>query len=71
MESELDYAKYILSEKDICLMYEQRMLQFSIDVTINKVEFRSKKMNYFEFYGIQHINNGHRNAFTFPEVVKK
>ena len=30
-------------------MYEHRILQFSIDVTINKVEFRSKIMNYFKF----------------------
>ena len=30
-------------------MYEHRILQFSIDVTINKVEFRSEIMNYFKF----------------------
>ena len=47
------------------------MLQFSIDVTINKIEFRSKIMNYFELYGIQHINDGYRNGFTFPEGIKK
>ena len=47
------------------------MLQFSIDVTINKVVFRSQLMNYFEHYGIQHIINGYRNAFTFLEDVKK
>ena len=62
---------YIFYEKDLRLMYGQRMLQFSIDVTINKVEFRSKIMNYFELYGIQHINDEYRNGFTFPEEIKK
>ena len=52
-------------------MYGQRMLQFSINVTINKVVFRSQLMNFFENCGIQHIIDGYRNAFTFLEDVKK
>lgn len=70
-ESELDDRTYIFYENYLRLLYRQRMLQFSIDMAINKIKFRSEIMNYFEFYGILHITDGYQNGFTFPEGVKK
>ena len=42
IDSVLDDGKYIFYEKDLRLMYKQRTLQFSIDVTINEVNLDKK-----------------------------
>lgn len=44
IDSVLDDGKYIFYEKDLRLMYKQRTLQFSIDVTINEVNLDKKWM---------------------------
>ena len=41
------------------------------EVTINKEIFRTKIVNCFESYGIQHMNDEYKNAFTFPDGIKR
>ena len=52
-------------------MYGNKIKEFGHEVTINKEIFRTKIMNYFEVYGIQLMNDGYKNAFTFPDGVEK
>ena len=52
-------------------MYENKINWFGHEVTINKEIFRTKIMNCFESYGIQHMNDEYKNAFTFPDGIKR
>ena len=39
-------------------------------MTINKADFKSQIINYFDVFQIQHINDGYQNALIFPDGVK-
>ena len=46
------------------------MQQTSFNMTVNKADFKSQIMNYFNVFEIQYINHGYQMRLLFQAVLK-
>ena len=63
----LEESNYVFKLADLHELYESRLQQFGVSVSVHKTRLKDEIISHFLNYGIQEQLTGNRVTFIFPE----
>ena len=67
IDTALEESNYVFKLADLHELYENRLQQFGVGVSVHKTRLRDEIISHFLNYGIQEQLTGNRVTFIFPE----
>ena len=71
METAAEDGTYFFKLTQLHDLYEKRLKEFNLDISVNKTRLKEQLLNHFKIEGLQQQSDGRLTILAFPEGIQQ